>query len=102
MPVAFAIAMVMQKFFFDARSTRCVIAKTGFIGGSFEGSMYVPVQEVRLPLGGMSTVNYSLAKAYEENFSVKPIVITNAADYFDLPVLSRNDGAYSSCALLAF
>jgi hypothetical protein len=38
----------------------------------------------------MSTVNYSLAKAYEENFGVRPIVITNAADYFDLPVLPRN------------
>lgn len=42
-------------------------------------------------LQGMSTVNETLAQEYEKNFQVRPIVVTNATDYFDLePVMRGN------------
>lgn len=91
LPIAFAIADGQAKVFFDAHE---------YAPRHFEDRLYwriffrrfnVYLCKKYIPkVGGMSTVNHSLAKAYAENFGVKPIVITNAADYFDLPVLPRN------------
>lgn len=40
---------------------------------------------------GMSTINRGLAKAYEAEFSVKPIIITNATNYVDLDPMPREN-----------
>ena len=55
---------------------------------------YLPV------VGGMSTINAGLATAYEKEFSIKPVIITNATYLFDLQPVPRQ--AYSSRNLYGF
>ncbi|HEY9007881.1 MAG TPA: hypothetical protein VIM75_17195 [Ohtaekwangia sp.] len=85
LPLAFQIAGNRSKIFFDAHE---------YAPRHFEDRLYWRIFFKRFNMDlcrkyiprvhGMCTINNSLAKAYEDNFGVKPVVITNASAYFDL------------------
>jgi hypothetical protein len=85
LPLAFEIVNSKSKVFFDAHE---------YAPRQFEDRLYWRIFFQRFTtdlckqyisrVDGMSTINGGLANAYETNFGVKPIVITNAADYFQL------------------
>jgi len=85
LPLAFQIAGDRSKVFFDAHE---------YAPRHFEDRLYWRIFFKRFNVSlcrkyiprvhGMCTINNSLAKAYEDNFGVKPVIITNASAYFDL------------------
>lgn len=82
LPLASAIASANTKIFFDAHeyaprqfedrlSWRIFFQRFN----TYLCKKYIPC------VSGMSTINNGLAAAYEKNFGIKPIVITNAAPF---------------------
>jgi hypothetical protein len=85
LPFAFQIAGNRSKIFFDAHE---------YAPRHFEDRLYWRIFFKRFNVAlcrqfipkvhGMCTINNSLAKAYEDSYGIKPVVITNASDYFNL------------------
>lgn len=91
LPIAFKIANGQSKVFFDAHE---------YAPRQFEDRLYWRVFfrrfnaylcEKYIPrVSGMSTINQSLAAAYEDNFGIKSVIITNAPAYVDWSPQPRN------------
>lgn len=91
LPVAFEISNGESKVFFDAHE---------YAPRHFEDRLYwriffqrfnVALCRKYIPkVDGMSVINEGMASAYKAEFGVDPIVITNAAEYFDYTPLPRN------------
>jgi hypothetical protein len=85
LPAAFEIAVGHSKIYFDAHE---------YAPRQFEDRLYWRIFFKRFTMAlckkyiprvdGMSTINKGLADEYEKNFGIKPIIITNAASYYDL------------------
>ena len=85
LPLAFKISNSKSKIFFDAHE---------YAPRQFEDRLYWRIFFRRFnvylcnryipKVDGMSTINNGLANEYEIHFGIKPIVITNAANYFQL------------------
>jgi hypothetical protein len=85
LPIAFDIASTNTKVFFDAHE---------YAPRQFEDRLYWRLFFKRFvttlcrqfipKVDGMSTINKGLADEYEKNFGIKPIIVTNAAGYFNL------------------
>jgi hypothetical protein len=90
LPFAFKVAGNKSKIFFDAHE---------YAPRQFEDRLYWRIFFKRfnsyltrkyLPVvHGMSTINGSLAEAYETNYGVKPVIVTNAAEYFEYVPVER-------------
>jgi glycosyltransferase involved in cell wall biosynthesis len=85
LPLAFQIKTVNTKVFFDAHE---------FAPRQFEDRLYWRIffqrfntalcREYISRVDGMSTINGGLARAYQEQFGINPIIVTNASDYVAL------------------
>jgi hypothetical protein len=90
LPLAEKIADGKSKIFFDAHE---------YAPRQFEDRMYWRIFFKRFTVhlcrkfipkvDAMSTINSGLAKAYETEFSVKPVIITNATNYVKLTPIRR-------------
>lgn len=91
LPIAFKIANGRSKVFFDAHE---------YAPRQFEDRLYwrvffrrfnVYLCKKYIPrVNGMSTINQSLARAYEDNFGIKPVITTNAPAYVEWAPQPRN------------
>lgn len=91
LPIAFKIANGRSKVFFDAHE---------YAPRQFEDRLYwriffrrfnVYLCKKYIPrVSGMSTINQSLARAYEENFGIRSVITTNAPAYVDWSPQPRN------------
>ncbi len=90
LPLAFEISNGKSKIFFDAHE---------YAPRHFEDRLYWRIFFQRFNIAlckkyipkvdGMSVINDGMASAYNAEFGVNPIVITNAAEYFDYTPLPR-------------
>lgn len=90
LPFAVAVAQPSTRMFFDAHE---------YSPRQFEDRLFWRIFFQRFntwlcrkyipKMHAMSTINEGLALAYEKNFGVKPLVITNAAPYVSNPVKKR-------------
>lgn len=92
LPISFQVADGKSKIFFDAHE---------YAPRQFEDRLYwriffqrytMALCKLYIPqVDGMSTINHGIADAYEKKFGIKPIIITNAANYFDLKPQEKFD-----------
>lgn len=88
LPLAAKIANGKSKLFLDAHEYAPRQFEDRLYWRVFFKNFTMRLCRKYLPMvHGMSTINAGLADAYEKEFSVKPVIITNASSYVDLPAL---------------
>jgi hypothetical protein len=92
MPMAMQISKSGAKVFLDAHEFSPKQFEDRLYWRIFFKRFYTFLCKMYIPLAnGMSTINNGLAKEYQKEFGVKPVIITNAADYHNLtPQLRLN------------
>jgi len=84
LPLAFKIATSNTKIYFDAHEYAPRQFEDRRYWRIFFQRFYTHICKVYIPkVNGMCTINHAIANAYEKHFGVKPIIITNATDYFE-------------------
>lgn len=84
LPLAFKIATSNAKIYFDAHEYAPRQFEDRRYWRIFFQRFYTHICKIYIPkVSGMCTINHAIANAYEKNFGVKPIIITNATDYFE-------------------
>lgn len=90
LPLAFRIAANKSKVFLDAHEYAPRQFEDRWYWRIFFQRFTVDLCKKYIPLvHGMSTINGGLARAYENEFSVKPVIITNATAYVNLSPIPR-------------
>lgn len=85
LPLAFKIATSNTKIYFDAHEYAPRQFEDRRYWRIFFQKFYTHICRVYIPrVDGMCTINQAIANAYEKQFGIKPIIITNATDYFEL------------------
>lgn len=85
LPLAFSIAGNQSKVYFDAHEYAPRQFEDRLYWRIFFQRFYTFFCKKYIPrVGGMCTVNQGIADEYEKNFGIKPVIITNASDYFDI------------------
>lgn len=92
LPFAAVVAGANTKIFFDAHEYAPRQFEDRFFWRVFFQRYNTYLCTKYIPLvHGMSTINEGLALAFEKNFNIKPIVITNAAPHVSITPKMRND-----------
>jgi hypothetical protein len=91
LPFAFDVASAHTKIFFDAHE---------YAPRQFEDRLYWRVFFRRFitklcrtyvpRVHGMSTINGGIAEAFEKNFNMRPVVVTNASAYYEMSPIVRD------------
>lgn len=85
LPIAFEIKGSRSKIIFDAHEYAPRHFENNWIWKTFFQPFYVHLCKKFIPkVDGMCTVGEGLAKEYHKEFGVPPVIVSNAAKYYDI------------------